>query len=138
MERLARGFGRGRFRAVLALLIGLAVGVAASGLLRLEFDDNHRKFFRGSSDAYEQLERLAGIFPLSGFWSKDEILASISYDAGHGGGGVATLVLVVAIIGAFITAFYMARLLFLTFFGSFRGGEEAEHHLHESPPWPIN
>ena len=64
MERLARGFGSGRFRAVLALLIGLAVSVAASGLLRLEFDDNHRKFFRGSSDAYEQLERLAGIFPL--------------------------------------------------------------------------
>ena len=45
MERLARGFGSGRFRAVLALLIGLAVSVAASGLLRLEFDDNHRKFF---------------------------------------------------------------------------------------------
>jgi NADH-quinone oxidoreductase subunit L len=72
---------------------------------------------------------LAGIFPLSGFWSKDEILASISYDAGHGGGGVATLVLVVAIIGAFITAFYMARAVWLTFFGEYKG----HGRPHESP-----
>ena len=72
---------------------------------------------------------LAGIFPLSGFWSKDEILASISYDAGHGGGGVATLVLVVAIIGAFITALYMARAVWLTFFGEYKG----HGHPHESP-----
>jgi NADH-quinone oxidoreductase subunit L len=35
-----------------------------------------------------------------------------------------------------LTAFYMSRLLFLTFFGSFRGGSEAEHHVHESP-WSM-
>jgi NADH-quinone oxidoreductase subunit L len=72
---------------------------------------------------------LAGIFPLAGFWSKDEILASISYDAGHGGGTIATVVLVIAIAGAFVTAFYMARAVFLTFHGTYRG----DGHPHESP-----
>ena len=72
---------------------------------------------------------LAGIFPLAGFWSKDEILASISHDAGAGGGATANLVLVLAIAGAFITAFYMARAVYLTFFGSYKG----EGHPHESP-----
>ncbi len=72
---------------------------------------------------------LAGIFPLAGFWSKDEILASIQYDAGHGGGMVASVVLVVAIAGAFITALYMARVVYLTFFGEYKG----EGQPHESP-----
>ena len=72
---------------------------------------------------------LAGIFPLAGFWSKDEILASVSYDAGHGGGAVASFVLVVAIVGAFITAFYMARAVYLTFFGEYKGSGQP----HESP-----
>ena len=39
-------------------------------------------------------------------------------------------------VGAVLTAFYMFRLVFLTFHGKFRGGEEAEHHLHESP-WTM-
>ena len=64
MEWLARGFGSSRFRGLLAAIICLLVGLAAIGLLRLEFDDNHRKFFQGSSDAYEQLEKLAAAFPL--------------------------------------------------------------------------
>jgi NADH-quinone oxidoreductase subunit L len=72
---------------------------------------------------------LAGIFPLSGFWSKDEILASISYDAGHGGGAIASAVLWIAIAGAFVTALYMARTVYLTFFGEYKG----HGHPHESP-----
>jgi predicted RND superfamily exporter protein len=48
----------------LAAAIALLTCLAASGLLRLEFDDNHRNFFRGSGDAYEQLEKLAATFPL--------------------------------------------------------------------------
>ncbi|HAX81601.1 MAG TPA: hypothetical protein DCY40_03400, partial [Actinobacteria bacterium] len=63
------------------------------------------------------------------FWSKDEILASIYYDSGHGGGTLATVVLVLAIAGAFITAFYMARAVYLTFFGEYQG----HGHPHESP-----
>ena len=72
---------------------------------------------------------LAGIFPLAGFWSKDEIFASISFDSGHDGGTIATVVLVVAIAGAFVTAFYMARAVYLTFFGEYKG----HGHPHESP-----
>jgi len=67
---------------------------------------------------------IAGIPPLSGFWSKDEILAH----AYHGGYYFAYFVL---LFTAFLTAFYMFRLCFLTFFGESRN----EHaHPHESPP----
>src|SRR5439155_25303694 len=68
---------------------------------------------------------LAGIFPLAGFWSKDEILVT----AGHNG---YTLFMVVGLIGAFMTAAYMTRCVWLTFFGEARGAA-AEHHPHESP-----
>jgi NADH-quinone oxidoreductase subunit L len=65
---------------------------------------------------------LAGIFPLAGFWSKDEILAT----AGQGGFEV---FMVIGLIGAFLTAAYMTRCVWLTFFGEYRG----HHHPHESP-----
>jgi NADH-quinone oxidoreductase subunit L len=99
------------------------------GGLRAYMPSTYRTFLIGSL-------ALAGIFPLSGFWSKDEILASISYDAGHGGGSAATLVLVLALLGAFVTAFYMARAVYLTFFGEYKGSA----HPHESPrvmTWPL-
>jgi NADH-quinone oxidoreductase subunit L len=66
---------------------------------------------------------LAGIFPLAGFWSKDEILVTAG-DAGF------TAFLVVGLVGAFLTAAYMTRCVYLTFFGEFRGHGEP----HESPP----
>ena len=77
---------------------------------------------------------LAGIVPLAGFWSKDEILASLDYagseyTVAQGGASLATFVLVVAILGAFITAFYMTRAVSLTFFGEYKG----DGHPHESP-----
>ena len=43
---------------------------------------------------------------------------------------------ILGMVGAVLTAFYMFRLVFMTFHGEFRGGEEAEHHLHESP-WTM-
>lgn len=58
---------------------------------------------------------LAGIFPLSGFWSKDEILADT---LAHG----QTVLFGVALLGAFLTAFYMFRVIFVAFFGEYRGG----------------
>lgn len=64
---------------------------------------------------------LMGIFPLAGFWSKDEILTN----AGENG---YTLFMVVGLIGAILTAAYMTRCLYLTFFGEYRG----HHHPHES------
>jgi NADH-quinone oxidoreductase subunit L len=64
---------------------------------------------------------LAGIFPLAGFWSKDEILAT-SHFAGY------NFFLIVGLIGAFMTAAYMMRCVYLTFLGEERG----HHHPHES------
>jgi NADH-quinone oxidoreductase subunit L len=69
---------------------------------------------------------LAGVFPLAGFWSKDEILL------GAGKNGY-TIFMVVGLIGAFMTAAYMFRCIFLTFYGEPRGAA-AHHHPHESPP----
>ena len=63
---------------------------------------------------------LAGIFPLAGFWSKDEILA----EAFHNGDFVSRLVFVLAMAAVFMTAFYIFRALFMTFHGEFRGGVE--------------
>ena len=65
---------------------------------------------------------LAGIFPTAGFWSKDEILAS----AFHEGSALGVIVYVLGLTAAFMTAFYMFRVLFMTFNGEFRGGAETE------------
>jgi NADH-quinone oxidoreductase subunit L len=65
---------------------------------------------------------LAGIFPLAGFWSKDEILATA------GQTGFDTF-LFVGLLGALLTAAYMTRCVYLTFFGEYRGHGEP----HESP-----
>src|SRR5439155_1150433 len=57
---------------------------------------------------------LAGIFPFAGFWSKDEILVT----AGKSG---FTAFMIVGLVGAFLTAAYMTRCVYLTFFGEYRG-----------------
>jgi NADH-quinone oxidoreductase subunit L len=68
---------------------------------------------------------IAGIPPFSGFFSKDAILlAAFEHNPVLYG---------IALFTALLTAFYMFRLLFLTFTGKFRGTHEQEHHLHESP-----
>jgi NADH-quinone oxidoreductase subunit L len=75
---------------------------------------------------------IAGFPPLSGFFSKDEILASAWSTPYFPGAG--KLIYILGTLAAFCTAFYMYRLVYLTFYGSFRGTHEQEHHLHESPP----
>ena len=74
---------------------------------------------------------IAGIWPLSGFWSKDEILA---YSFTNN-----PILFYLAMITVFMTAFYMFRAVFLTFGGKYRGGAVSSHSghgggkLHESP-----
>ena len=68
---------------------------------------------------------IAGIFPFAGFWSKDEILM-VAFEHNK-------VLWMVASIASIMTAFYMFRLMYLTFFKEFRGTEEQKHHLHESP-----
>jgi NADH-quinone oxidoreductase subunit L len=72
---------------------------------------------------------IAGIPPLAGFFSKDEILW-FAFASGRGG---ATWLWVLASLSALLTSFYMFRLLWLTFFGASRMDPQVEHHVHESP-----
>jgi NADH-quinone oxidoreductase subunit L len=69
---------------------------------------------------------IAGIPPFAGYYSKDEILLG-AWTAGR------PVLFGIGMFVALLTAFYMSRLLFMTFFGQFRGGHDAEHHVHESP-----
>ena len=77
---------------------------------------------------------LAGVFPLAGFWSKDEILVGTGgwgLFGGTGGNGAYTFHLTMGMIGAGLTAAYMTRAIYLTFHGEYRGGhheEEADEH----------
>jgi len=71
---------------------------------------------------------IAGIPPLAGFFSKDEILWSAFKIGGYG-----QLVWLLGFAAAAMTAFYMFRLYHMTFSGEFRGTEEQAKHLHESP-----
>jgi NADH-quinone oxidoreductase subunit L len=72
---------------------------------------------------------IAGIPPLAGFFSKDEILW-FAFASSRGG---SPLLFAVGATTALLTAFYMFRLLWLTFFGRSRMNPETEHHVHESP-----
>jgi NADH-quinone oxidoreductase subunit L len=72
---------------------------------------------------------IAGVFPFSGFFSKDEILW-----AAVGGEQAAPVLGVLGLVVAFMTAFYTGRLFLLAFFGECRASAEVRHHLHESPP----
>lgn len=68
---------------------------------------------------------IAGIPPFAGFFSKDEILASLYHHD--------PIMWTLAILGSALTSFYMFRVFILTFYGEFRGTEKQAHHLHESP-----
>jgi NADH-quinone oxidoreductase subunit L len=67
---------------------------------------------------------IAGIFPFAGFWSKDEILWK-AYQANW-------VYWFIGLVTAFITSFYMFRLLFMTFAGDYRGGAQVNEHGHGS------
>jgi NADH-quinone oxidoreductase subunit L len=71
---------------------------------------------------------IAGIPPLSGFFSKDEIMLHIFMHPTYG-----KLFWSLGMLAAFMTAYYMFRLLFVTFWGEFRGTQHQKEHLHESP-----
>ena len=68
---------------------------------------------------------LCGVFPFSGFFSKDEIIDNV----GNNGYNV---FMYVGLAGAFLTAAYMTRATYLTFFGQPRGASAGEHHEEES------
>jgi NADH-quinone oxidoreductase subunit L len=121
------------FKALLFLGAGSLIHAVHSnnmsdmGGLKNVMPTTYRTFLLGSL-------ALAGIPPLAGFWSKDEILTE-AYRFGtgsvhHGSASVALIVYVVGVITAFLTAFYMSRAIHLTFEGEYRG----HGRPHESPP----
>lgn len=71
---------------------------------------------------------IVGFPGFAGFWSKDLILERL-YVSGPCG----PVYYAIGLLTAVITAVYMGRLIILTFFGKFRGGEELEKHVHEAP-----
>jgi len=72
---------------------------------------------------------IAGIFPFAGFFSKDAIL----WETWSREGGAYRLLWYVGYATALMTAFYMFRLMYLTFDGRPRMSHDVEHHIHESP-----
>ncbi len=88
------------------------------GGLRKKMPITHATFLIGAL-------AIAGFPFLSGFWSKDEIL--------HSAWGSSKLIYIIGLITAFLTAFYMFRLIFVTFYGKSRVDADVESHLHESP-----
>ena len=91
------------------------------GALRSKISITHMVFIVGSL-------ALAGIFPFAGFFSKDEILWSA-----YSSPGIGRVLWLLGVAGAFMTAFYSFRLIYLTFYGESRVAHEVEHHVHESP-----
>jgi len=72
---------------------------------------------------------IAGIPPFAGFFSKDEIL----WQTWTSEGGAYRILWGIGYLTALMTAFYMFRLIYLTFFSKPRMSHEVEHHIHESP-----
>lgn len=89
------------------------------GALKNKIPVTHKTFLIGCL-------AIAGIPPFAGFFSKDEILWE-AFSKGN------PILWGVAVFAAFMTAFYMFRLLFMTFYGKSRMSHEVEHHVHESP-----
>lgn len=114
----------------------------------VHFDPQDMRFMGGLKDYMPSTYKtfliatiaIAGIPPLAGFFSKDEVLMH-AFSAGYGefAGGLYFILWGVGIITAFLTAFYMFRLTFSTFHGEFKLGKKikeavgAEKFLHESP-----
>jgi NADH-quinone oxidoreductase subunit L len=114
------------FKALLFLAAGSVIHALSGqqdmrrmGGLRTHVPTTYRVFLVGAL-------AIAGLPGLSGFFSKDEILAA-AFASGH------YSVWALGVAGAGMTAFYIFRLVFLTFFGPVRVGQEARPHLHESP-----
>jgi proton-translocating NADH-quinone oxidoreductase chain L len=114
--------------------MGDVIDMRRFGGLRKVLPVTHWTFLCGAA-------ALAGFPLLSGFWSKDEILA-VTWDASRGGpyAAIYFFLLVSALVTAGLTAFYTFRAYFMTFWGETRLPEEAGHHPHDAPPvmaWPL-
>jgi NADH-quinone oxidoreductase subunit L len=114
------------FKALLFLAAGSVIhaisgeqDIRKMGGLSTKIPWTHRLFLIGTI-------AIAGLPPLAGFWSKDEIMAHAFTHHHH-------LLYSMAAVGALMTSFYMFRLTYLTFYGSSRMDPHTAEHVHESP-----
>jgi NADH-quinone oxidoreductase subunit L len=77
---------------------------------------------------------IAGVWPFAGFFSKDEIIWQVAARATGPFAGWFRVYWLMALAAALLTAFYMTRLMIMTFHGRNRSGEKEQHHLHEVAP----
>jgi len=110
------------FKALLFLAAGSVIHAVHTNDLQ-EMGGLGRKMKTTAATMFIASFSIAGIFPLSGFWSKDEIIATAAQHP---------VFFVLALMVAFMTAFYMFRLCFLTFTGEPRDHHKYDH-AHESP-----
>ncbi len=107
------------------------VDIRKFGGLRQLMPVTHLTFLAGAA-------ALAGLPPLAGFWSKDQILDSLleACESDSPNHVIYVIVIGLALITVVMTAFYTFRAYFLTFWGEERIPAEAGHHAHESP-WSM-
>jgi len=117
-------FNHAFFKAL--LFLGAGSVNHATGTFDIREMGGLRKFMPWTYDTFVIASlSIAGIWPLSGFWSKDEILAASLQNQ--------PILFALAMLTVFMTAFYMFRVVFLTFGGEYRGGAKAHGKPHESP-----
>lgn len=108
--------------------MGNVIDMRRMGGLRRRLPITHATFAIGAI-------ALAGLFPFSGFWSKDAIIAAV-HDRAHGQyASIYHGLYYLSIVAAFLTAFYTFRAFFLVFYGREVIPAQAGDHAHESPKW---
>ena len=117
------------FKALLFLGAGAVIHSMSGEQDMRNMGDLHRRIPITHWTMFIATLAIAGIPPFAGFFSKDAIL----WQAWSSEGGAYRLLWLIGYVTALMTAFYMFRLMFLTFHGRPRMSHEVEHHIHESP-----
>jgi len=117
------------FKALLFLGSGSVIHAMSGEQDMRNMGDLHRRVPITFWTMFIGMLAIAGIPGFAGFFSKDEIL----WQAWSSEGGAYRILWFVGFATALMTAFYMGRLIFLTFYGQPRMSHEVEHHVHESP-----
>jgi NADH-quinone oxidoreductase subunit L len=133
-------FTAGIFHLVTHAFFKACLFLGSGAVIHAMSGEQDLRFMGGLKDRIPQTFRtfqwatyaIAGLPFASGFFSKDAILASAWATPYFP--MVGKLIWLLGTLAAFLTAYYMYRLYYLVFHGDFRGTEEQEHHLHESPP----
>src|ERR1700726_1136364 len=117
------------FKALLFLGAGSVIHAMSGEQDMRNMGDLHRRIPITHWTMFIATLAITGIPPFAGFFSKDEIL----WQTWTSEGGAYRLLWVVGYFTALMTAFYMFRLMYLSFHGRPRMSHEVEHHIHESP-----